>query len=353
MNVHEQIYDALINAAIKGGYVTYGKLASIAGLDMELSHERAKLGEILGTISSQEHDNNRPLLSVVAWFSNSPEPSQGFYNLAESLGVYSKKQDKQEFFIKELKETYQYWKEVNLDFEVDISVADYKRALQAEGILKERSLELLSALYDAPNCEATATDLANALGYEDFPPVNALIGKLGKRIAHFLNIENPAGRGWWQVVAEGEDRDNGFTWWLRDNLFDALADLNLLQETETTTFPETLSPNQQYSEGSKKTVTVNSYERNSVARKACIAHYGAKCSVCGIDFSKTYGKIGEGFIHVHHLVELATIKEEYKVHPVRDLRPVCPNCHAMLHQKKPAYKIEELIDILRENASLK
>jgi 5-methylcytosine-specific restriction protein A len=64
---------------------------------------------------------------------------------------------------------------------------------------------------------------------------------------------------------------------------------------------------------------------------------------------KIYGEIGNGFIHVHHVVELASVKDEYKVNPVDDLRPVCPNCHAMLHQKKPAYTIEELKSIIKNN----
>lgn len=150
-------------------------------------------------------------------------------------------------------------------------------------------------------------------------------------------------------MANGEARENGFTWCLKDNLFDALIDLNLFQKIELTTYPDTLPPNEEYLEDSKKTITVNSYERNSLARNTCIAHYGAKCSVCRIDFSKIYGDIGKGFIHVHHLVELSSIGKEYKVHPIKDLRPVCPNCHAMLHQKKLAYTIEELSTIMNEN----
>ena len=71
---------------------------------------------------------------------------------------------------------------------MELSKEQYKEALLAEGILKDRSIELLSALYDAPNCEATASQLANVLGYVDFPPVNALIGKLGKRIAHYYDL---------------------------------------------------------------------------------------------------------------------------------------------------------------------
>jgi 5-methylcytosine-specific restriction protein A len=31
---------------------------------------------------------------------------------------------------------------------------------------------------------------------------------------------------------------------------------------------------------------------------------------------------------------------------VNDLKPVCPNCHAMLHRRTPPYSIEELGIIL-------
>jgi 5-methylcytosine-specific restriction protein A len=39
---------------------------------------------------------------------------------------------------------------------------------------------------------------------------------------------------------------------------------------------------------------------------------------------------------------LAEIGEEYEVDPVNDLIPICPNCHAMIHKKVPAFSIEEL-----------
>jgi predicted HNH restriction endonuclease len=45
---------------------------------------------------------------------------------------------------------------------------------------------------------------------------------------------------------------------------------------------------------------------------------------------------------VHHLRPLSGIAEEYEIDPVEDLRPVCPNCHAMLHRKTPPYTIDEL-----------
>mgnify|MGYP001608218378 CR=1 FL=1 len=106
--------------------------------------------------------------------------------------------------------------------------------------------------------------------------------------------------------------------------------------------PEEVGSDEPLIEGTKKQVTVNAFERNVTARRQCIAKYGYRCRVCAFDFGKVYGEIGRDFIHVHHLVELSAIGSEYMIDPVRDLRPVCPNCHAMLHKRKPAYTIEEL-----------
>ena len=95
-------------------------------------------------------------------------------------------------------------------------------------------------------------------------------------------------------------------------------------------------------EGNASQVFVNRYERNAEARKKCIALKGCKCAVCGMDFEKVYGVIGQGFIHVHHIVPLSTIGKDYRINYETDLVPVCPNCHAMLHQKNPPYTIKEL-----------
>lgn len=86
-------------------------------------------------------------------------------------------------------------------------------------------------------------------------------------------------------------------------------------------------------EGAVHAVLVNKYERSSVARQKCIQYYGCKCLVCGFEFEKVYGELGKNFIHVHHLIPLNEIGEEYIVDYKNDLIPVCPNCHAMLHRE--------------------
>ena len=100
-------------------------------------------------------------------------------------------------------------------------------------------------------------------------------------------------------------------------------------------------------EGAKKKVLVNKYERDKKARTKCVAHYKCKCAVCNLDFSKRYGPHGKDFIHVHHLKPMFTNSKKQKVDPIRDLRPVCPNCHAMIHYRGGLLSIEEVRAILR------
>jgi hypothetical protein len=118
-------------------------------------------------------------------------------------------------------------------------------------------------------------------------------------------------------------------------------------ESSDNLYPEEVTAT--LTEGSKKTITVNSYERNPKARSECINRYGVGCTVCGFNFESTYGQRGKGFIHVHHLVPVSDIGDEYEINPITDLRPVCPNCHAMLH-RKGNISIDELINEIKSNA---
>lgn len=112
-------------------------------------------------------------------------------------------------------------------------------------------------------------------------------------------------------------------------------------------FLETNESDITFIEGSASQVTQTRYERNSHARKKCLLYYGYSCSVCEFNFESYYGSLGYQFIHVHHLNKIATIKQEYEVNPIKDLRPVCPNCHSMLHKQNPPFTIEELKEIIK------
>ncbi|MBX5232906.1 hypothetical protein HJC02_11495 [Rhizobium sp. NLR4a] len=111
-------------------------------------------------------------------------------------------------------------------------------------------------------------------------------------------------------------------------------------------YPDEPAPDVNFSEGAVVEVRVNRYERSKAARAVCISHYGAVCQGCGMDFGSRYGERGRDFMHVHHLLPLKHIKKAYKVDPIADLRPVCPNCHAMIHRREPMLSLEELRAII-------
>jgi 5-methylcytosine-specific restriction protein A len=97
-----------------------------------------------------------------------------------------------------------------------------------------------------------------------------------------------------------------------------------------------------YKEGKPKIITIKNYDRSPKARDECIVYHGYECAVCGFNFRDKYGVIGNNYIEVHHLHEISLVGEDNEIDPITDLRPVCSNCHSMLHRTRPAYSIDEL-----------
>lgn len=112
------------------------------------------------------------------------------------------------------------------------------------------------------------------------------------------------------------------------------------------TAPDEVADEESYPAGAVRHVTINDYERSAKARAMCLKHHGRQCAVCGMEFEKRYGDIGEGFIHVHHKRPLGSLKTSYRLNPKRDLVPVCPNCHAMPHTRTPPLDVEQLRALL-------
>jgi len=92
-------------------------------------------------------------------------------------------------------------------------------------------------------------------------------------------------------------------------------------------------------EGEKRRLYVLHRRREASIRakkiKAAMFEYGGalRCEVprCGFDFKARYGKLGEGFAHVHHLVPLAGAPIDGRQIALKELAVVCANCHAMIH----------------------
>ncbi len=234
-----------------------------------------------------------------------------------------------------------------------MNTTELLKLFSTNDFLSEVEKKLLNCIYFTHNCKATAPQLAKMMGYSHFMPINGIVGKLGKKIANALNIplrqRDDGSFAGWDVIFKGEYLTNGFQWTLKDEIISVLDKMDWIyydkiaeEETETTEYD--------LKEGAVKQIFINSYERNPIARKICIENHGYCCTVCGFDFEKIYGEIGKQFIHVHHLIEISKRGKEYKVDPTKDLLPVCPNCHAMLHMKTPPLSVIQLKEMMNAHS---
>lgn len=103
-------------------------------------------------------------------------------------------------------------------------------------------------------------------------------------------------------------------------------------------------------EGEERDSVSKRFERSRKARKKCIELYGCKCFVCGFDFEAVYGELGKDYIEVHHVWPVSKRRSEYKVNVASDLRPLCSNCHSMVHRKREnVLDVENLRSLLKRN----
>ena len=117
--------------------------------------------------------------------------------------------------------------------------------------------------------------------------------------------------------------------------------------------PEEIPPDEEFAEGAVTQVLVNRYERDPAARTRCLEHFGPICAVCGLELADNYGPEVAGLIHVHHLTPIAQVGGPASVDPIRDLRPVCPNCHAVIHSTNPPRTIARVRAMLRSGGGAK
>jgi 5-methylcytosine-specific restriction protein A len=254
--------------------------------------------------------------------------------------------------------TIHYIKQLEVTIVVtELDQTQWMHILSDEALTKPKDLAVFRVMYGFEGHQAPASQIGLLLGHYKSPasPMNSRVSNYAKRIAKTypinFNKRREGGNEYWSFFFEGFDDATGkkFIWKMKPALVAAFEALELAQEIPLTEEIPT-QPNLTLTEGMKRTVTVNAYERNGSARQKCIDHWGSQCAVCKIDFAETYGAIGDGFIHVHHLVPLASIGQTYELNPVDDLRPVCPNCHAMLHKRTPPYTIAELQEIMNDHS---
>jgi predicted HNH restriction endonuclease len=188
--------------------------------------------------------------------------------------------------------------------------------------------------------------LARAGGYE--AKDTTFSGQVTR--SHLVSMRDKPGRGFAEEVGNGRWQLTTRAYSLIHSARRASSGTNAPVTSTDTPLPEEVQDIAGLVEGAVRTIIVNAYERDPEARRRCIAAHGASCSVCGMSFGAVYGLVAVGYIHVHHLRPLSEAGGVHAVDPVVDLRPVCPNCHAVLHRRAPIFSIEELRELLRRQS---
>jgi len=240
-----------------------------------------------------------------------------------------------------------YNEKINIDSEL------WSKIIIDENIINEKVLDILLVLLDSDRCEASGGEIAWKLNYGHHAPLNTIVSNFSKRILKYYPEIIPSKRKngnvrYWHIPFLGNKMRDSFSWILRNELKEAL--LNNYSEKKANIklpedyFGETIT----FSEGKIKQYLTNIYERNHKAREACLKYYGYKCKICRFDFEKKYGSIGKGIIHVHHLNKISEITEEYAIDPIKELIPICPNCHTVIHSRKEMFTIDEMKELMNK-----
>ena len=104
----EIIYQAIKQVAKNEVTTYYSDIAPLVGLDMSYEPDRNIMSNILDKISKNEHENGKPLLSAVVILRDKNIPGDGFFGMAQEVGVYNGG-DKDQFWASELWRVYNYW----------------------------------------------------------------------------------------------------------------------------------------------------------------------------------------------------------------------------------------------------
>jgi 5-methylcytosine-specific restriction protein A len=133
---------------------------------------------------------------------------------------------------------------------------------------------------------------------------------------------------------------------LEDGLRDTLNLILLLCTASEVLVGEVESMNPEWkSEGSKIERTIQAFERSRFNRSICLEYYGFMCRGCGVMLEKIYGPIGAEVIHVHHIVPVSQMNGGYVLNPIKDLVPLCPNCHNIVHRQNPPLAVGSLKEL--------
>ena len=101
-------------------------------------------------------------------------------------------------------------------------------------------------------------------------------------------------------------------------------------------------------EGQLMTRSVEYRTRSRELRNTAVEYYSEsgriRCLACYFEFARAYQAIGEGVIQIHHIKPVSFMRGEplSREDALANVRPLCANCHQMVHTKTPPIPICDL-----------
>jgi predicted HNH restriction endonuclease len=71
-----------------------------------------------------------------------------------------------------------------------------------------------------------------------------------------------------------------------------------------------------------------------------------RCEACQFNFNKKYRNLSKNCLVAHHLEPIGSRKKQKRT-TLNDLILLCPNCHAIIHSRKPPINIRKLIRTIK------
>lgn len=146
------------------------------------------------------------------------------------------------------------------------------------------------------------------------------------------------------------------------NYIDLTKNLQSIEANQNKKIIEVFDENVIIQEGTKRLAEVAIYNRSIELRNYAIQSFSQNnkigCNCCSFDFEDFYGDKGKGFIEIHHVKPIFKYEDDDMENTleqaVKNLTPVCSNCHRMIHRnwKKPL-EIQMLIDSINANGVFK
>lgn len=229
-----------------------------------------------------------------------------------------------------------------------LTVKQYEAALKA---ISPGRKEILIRYYKNGPFE-DANIIAAVLNYKGFGAVNLHVGAIGKYFSDFSGVESDREYEYKNKIRPAyfhfmhDHYKDG--WDLVPRLRKAIENLKwpgAIEDEEFEIIPgeEQYVTRQMITEGRMVRVLVNRYERDrTIIAKATKIH-GRTCAGCKMDFKSVYGSDIPEIIHFHHIRPLAVLKNETTKDVVKDIVPLCPNCHAVVHSTNELISIKSLV----------